>query len=107
MNERLARLEARRASGATPAELREPPPAVTLHMKVMDRARSELDGLEPEPLDLTPEEERAALEGSAWFVETGAALLRDTTTDPDHQEAIARMEELAREDIEQPRGANE
>ena len=98
MNARLARLEERRASGATPHE---PPPAVRLLVKSMDAERRVLDGLPPDPTNgPTPAEARAALEGSAWFVETGAALLRDTTTDSEHLEAIARMEEMAREDIE-------
>jgi hypothetical protein len=103
VNLRLGKLEARRASGATPHE---PPPSVILLTRIMDAARRELDDQEPAKLTLTPEERIAALEGSAWFLESGAEGLRQTTTDPDHLEAIARMEAMARRDIE-TEGANE
>ncbi len=89
LKERLGRLEARRAPPP-----HEPSPAVTLLAKSMDAQRRELDGLPPDPAnEPTPEEARADREGSRWFVETGAALLRATTTDPDGLEGIAQMED--------------
>ncbi len=89
LNERLAKLEERRA----PPPHRTPP-IVSLLLKSMDAQRRELDGRPPDPAnEPTPEEARADREGSRWFVETGAALLRATTTDPDGLEGIAQIED--------------
>jgi len=97
LNERLLRLEARRASFATPHET---PAIVTLLIKEMNAERLELDGRPPDPgNEPTPEELEAGREGAMWFLETGAEILR-ANSPAAALENIAQMEEQARQDIE-------
>ncbi len=95
LNERLLRLEARRAPPP-----HETPPIVTLLIKEMNAERLELDGRPPDPgNEPTPEELEAGREASKSFLETGAAALRATTTDPAALENIAQMEEQAKQHL--------
>ena len=96
LNERLLRLEARRA----------PPPHETPHLlnlliKEMDAERLELDGRPPDPgNEPTPEEEEAGREASKSFLETGAAALRaSSSANPAALENIAQMEEQAKQHL--------
>ncbi len=97
VNDRLARLEARRA----------PPPHETPHLlnlliKEMDAERLELDGRPPDPgNEPTPEELEAGREGEMWFLETGGPQMRASSPhNPAALENIAQMEEQARQEIE-------
>ena len=96
LNERLLRLEARRAPPP-----HETPPIVTLLAKSMDAERLELEGRPPDPAnDLTPEEREADLEASRSFLETGAAALRaSSSANPAALENICAMEEQAKQDL--------
>ena len=96
VNDRLGRLEARRAPPPWKT-----PPLVTLLIKEMNAERMELDGRPPDPAnEPTPEEEEAGREASRWFLETGAALMRAAAPGPAALEGIAQMEEQARQNIE-------
>jgi hypothetical protein len=103
VSDRLGRLEERRAPPPW-----ETPPLLSLLIKEMNAERFELDGRPPDPAnEPTPEEEEAGRESSRWFVETGAALLRaSSSANPAALENIAQMEEQARQDIE-TKGASE
>jgi len=97
VNDRLARLEERRAPPAW-----ETPPIVTLVIKEMDAERRELDGRPPDPANavITPEEEEADREASRWFVETGGPLLRaSSSANPAALENIRQMEEQAKQHL--------
>ncbi len=95
LNERLARLEERRA----------PPPHETPHLlnlliKEMNKERLELDGRPPDPAnEPTPEELEAGREASRRFLETGAALMRAAGPGPAALEGIAQMEEQAKQHL--------
>ncbi len=95
MNDRLARLEERRAPPAW-----ETPPIVNLVMKEMNAQRLELDGRPPDPAnEPTPEEEEAGREASRRFLETTAALMRAAGPGPAALEGIAQMEEQAKQHL--------
>jgi hypothetical protein len=95
VNDRLARLEERRAPPAW-----ETPPIVNLVMKEMNAQRLELDGRPPDPAnEPTPEEEEAGREASRRFLETTAALMRAAGPGPAALEGIAQMEEQAKQHL--------
>ncbi len=99
LNERLAKLEERRAPPPPPWTT---PPIVTLLIKEMNAERLELDGRPPDPAnEPTLEEREASLEAATWFLEMGGPMMRaNSPHSPEALEAILRMEELARQEIE-------
>jgi len=98
LGDRISRLERLQP----PTHPYETPPIMTLLIKEMNAERLELDGRPPDPAsEPTLEELEAGLEGAIWFVETGAELLRaSSSANPATLENIAQMEVQARQEIE-------
>ncbi len=100
MNQRLGRLEARRAPPP-----HEPSPAMSLLLKEMDAQRRELDGLPPDPANavLTPEERAADLKASRTKLEWVRGE-RERGQSPDTLADLAQLEAHAKAHLE---GASE
>ena len=95
VNERIARLEARRKPSY------EVPPAMDRLCEAVEDARREINGLPPVErpyTPLTPEEEAESKEGERWFLEEYIPQARAQAGSPETLALIDEWEEHARKE---------